>query len=122
MVFTVANEVTSTPLVSLVDKPEIAVSSRRYDRRIEIDQVRIICQVALCSTDTVRIMTCVTWRTLAADMFVMLTKALIAENAVAAMATVAERIISGALWRIVGGHIVTGKNRLETRTVRPFRP
>lgn len=115
-------EVARTPPITLVDEAEVAVSSWRYDRRIEIDQVRVIRRIALRIAYTMWLMACIAGRTLSANMLVMLTEALVAQNTVATVAAVAKCVVTRTLGRIVRRHVVADENWLEARTMRTLRP
>jgi hypothetical protein len=82
-------QVAGSAELAVVDKLQNAIAPREYNRRIEIDQMRVVRGIALCSTDSVWIMANIAGRILSANMLVMFREAVVIQNAVAAMAVVA---------------------------------
>ena len=121
MILTVAQQVTRAGTVSAVVKPELSTIVRRYDRSIEIYEVRIIGWIPLRCTYAMRVMTNVARRIFALNVFVVLGKTLIVKNAIATVAAIAQRIIGCALGRVVQSLVVTNQNRRKSRTMRAVR-
>jgi len=121
MVFTVANQEAGSGEVSLVNEAQIAIAARRDNRRIEVDQVRVIGLVALSTADTVRVVARTARRVFAAYVLIVFPETLVVQYAALAVAVVAELVNTGTVLRVVGGLVSVYQYGLEGRTVRPFR-
>jgi len=115
------DQVAGAPEVALVNEAQVAVASRRDDRRVEIDQVRVVGRVPLRAADAVRVVARIAGRVFAANMLVVFPKTLVIQDAVLAVAVVAELVGTGAVLRVVGDLVAVDENRLERRAVGPFR-
>lgn len=96
-----AKQIAGTCVLAVIYEPARAIFVWEYDRRIEIDQVCIVCRIALCSTDAVGVMTRVARCFLATNMLVMILETLIIENTVTTVALIAKRIVRRAFGRVV---------------------
>ena len=116
-----ADQVAGAPEVALINESQVAVATRRDDRRIEVDQVRVIGRVSLRAADAVRIVTRIAGGVFATYVFVVLAEALVVQYVALAVAVVAELVGAGAVLRVVGDFVAIHQDRLERRTVWPFR-
>ena len=121
MVFTVANQEAGSGEIALVDETQIAVPAGRHDGCIEVDQVRVVCLIALRTADAVWVMAGVARCVFTADVLVVFPEALIVQYVVLAVAVVAELVRSCALLRVIGRFVPVHQDRLERGAVRPFR-
>ena len=69
--------------------------------------MRVVGKITLRAADPMRVVTSIARRVLAPDMFVVLTETLVAQNAVPAVAPVAERIIECTFRSIVQRCVVS---------------
>ena len=113
MVLIVAYEVAGSREPALVLETKVAVAARGNDRRIKIDQMRIVRRVALRRTDAVRVVANIARRIRAADVFIVFRKAFIVQNAVTTVAVVAQRIIRRAFRRVVDRGVISDQYRVE---------
>ena len=74
MIFSVTGKITSALVKPLVIEPQDAAAGRRHNAKVKIDQVGVICTVALCAADAVRIMTGIAGGPLIIDMGMMFLK------------------------------------------------
>ena len=85
---------------------ESSLPVRSHDSDIKIDEVAVIERISLGVADTVRIVTNGAGRIFFDNMFIMLRKTLISQDAAPAVAFIADGIIRGTLRRVVEGYIV----------------
>ena len=81
----------------------------KHNRQIKIDQVAVIGGVALGLADAVGIVTGLTGGVLTFDMLFVILEALIVQNAVAAVAFIAQGVIKRAFSCVIQGFIVLRK-------------
>ena len=88
-------------MLTCIFEKKLVVGIRRDDRRIKIYQVRVIDLVTLCTADTMWVMTGVARDILTGNVLVMVLKALVVQDAVAAVAAVAKRVVRRAFLRVI---------------------
>ena len=93
MVLTMAYKIASSRELALIFEAQVAVAARGNDRCVEVDQMRVVIGIALRAANAMRVMTSIAGRILAANVLVMLSEALVIQDAVAAVAAIAECII-----------------------------
>ncbi len=89
-----------------VFKSKLAHHVRRNNREVEVYQVAVICRIALCVAYTVRVVADITRGPFTHNVFLVFSKTLIAEDATATMALIAEGIGGAAFRGIIRGNIL----------------
>ena len=121
MILTMAQQIAGAGLITRIHKLQQQIGIWRHYLCVKIDQVRIVRQVALRTSDAVRIVANIARRILATNMFIVFRKTLVIQDAVTAVAAITQRIVRRALRRVVDRLVIAYKDRLEGRTVRTFR-
>ena len=79
-----ANKIAASAELAPILESQLAVTAREDDRRVEVDQVRVVRAITLCRTDAVGIVARAAGRVLAVDVLTVLPEAIVIENTVTA--------------------------------------
>ncbi len=99
-------------------KPQFSAGIGQDNRGIEVDQAAVVGTIPLCTVDTMGIVAHITRGILRFDMSVMLPKAFVIEDAVAAVAFIAKGISGSALTSVIERFVAAFEKRGELGTMR----
>jgi hypothetical protein len=105
-----------------VFKPGVYLADGSYHSDIKIYEVAVIECISLDIADTMGVVTDRAGRIFFDDMFIMLRKTLISQNALPAVALVTYGIVKRALRGIIEGYIVSLKQKIKPGSMRALGP
>ena len=108
-----AHQVTGAAETALVREAQLACCIWSYDGGVEVHQVAVIQIITLGRADSMRVMADTARRSVVADVFVMVKETFIIEDAVTAVAVIAQRITGGALRRVVSRLVISHQDGLK---------
>jgi hypothetical protein len=118
MVLSMTTKKTLSGKPAEVFKPGVYLADGSYHSDIKIDEVAVIERISLGAAYPMGVVTDGAGRIFFDNMFIMLRKTLISQDALPAVALVAYVIIKRALRRIIEGYIVSLKQKIKPGSMR----